>query len=56
VLQVTLLSSVQTVKNVRAQAELNKTKTQREPTKQTTMDDIDDNVSPCGEVVPPVEL
>jgi hypothetical protein len=56
VLQVTLLSSVQTVKNVRAQAELNKTKTQREPTKQTTMDDIDDNVSPCGEVVPSVEL
>jgi hypothetical protein len=40
VLQVTLLSSVQTVKNVRAQAELNKTKTQREPTKQTTTDEL----------------
>jgi hypothetical protein len=44
------------VKNVRAQAELNETKTQGEPTKQTTMDDMDDNVSPCGEVVPPAEL
>ena len=56
VLQVTLLLNVQTVKNVRAQAKLNKTKTQREPTKQTTMDYINIDVSPGEEVFPPVEL